>query len=55
MPVTAPIKEAAHTLPMWFYEGLVRAGDGLMKGDFMLEGLKNMHPETQYFGPVRSL
>lgn len=34
---------------MRFYEGLVRAGDGLMKGAFMLEGFKNMHPAKQYF------
>ncbi|MGF6970694.1 poly(3-hydroxybutyrate) depolymerase [Paraburkholderia sp. WC7.3g] len=43
------IKWAAHTLPMRFYEDLVRLGDGLMKGTFMLEGFKNLHPITQYF------
>lgn len=44
------IKEAAHTLPMRFYENLVRMGGGMMKGAFMLEGFKNMHPATQYLG-----
>jgi poly(3-hydroxyalkanoate) synthetase len=42
------IKEAAHTLPMSFYEGLVETGGGLLKGGYMLEGFKNMHPEKQY-------
>ena len=49
------IKEAAHTLPMAFYEGLVRAGGGLLKGAFMLEGFKNMHPATQYFDKFAEL
>jgi poly(3-hydroxybutyrate) depolymerase len=49
------IKEAAHTLPMRFYEGLVHAGGGLMKGAFMLEGFKNMHPATQYFDKFADL
>jgi poly(3-hydroxyalkanoate) synthetase len=42
------IKEAAHTLPMRFYEGLVQSGGGLLKGAYMLEGFKNMHPVRQY-------
>jgi poly(3-hydroxybutyrate) depolymerase len=42
------IKDAAHGLPMRFFESLVRAGDGLMKGAFMLEGFKSMHPMRQY-------
>jgi poly(3-hydroxybutyrate) depolymerase len=42
------IKEAAHTLPMRFYETLVQSGGGLLKGGYMLEGFKNMHPVKQY-------
>ena len=42
------IKESAHTLPMRFYEELVAAGGGLLKGTLMLEGFKNMHPVQQY-------
>jgi poly(3-hydroxyalkanoate) synthetase len=44
------IKDAARTLPMSFYEGLVRSGGGLLRGAYMLEGFKNMHPEEQYLG-----
>lgn len=43
------IKEYAHTFPMSFYEELVAMGGGLLKGAFMLEGFKNMHPEEQFF------
>jgi poly(3-hydroxyalkanoate) synthetase len=32
---------------MSFYENLVTAGGGLLKGQFMLEGFKNMHLEQQ--------
>ena len=42
------IQEAAHKLPMRFYEDLVRAGGGLLKGAFMLEGFKALHPVQQY-------
>jgi len=42
------IREAAHELPMRFYEDLVRAGGGLLKGAFMLEGFKALHPVQQY-------
>jgi poly(3-hydroxyalkanoate) synthetase len=44
-----PIKRMAHDSPMSFYEGLVELGAGLMKGKFMLQGWKNMHPEQHYF------
>lgn len=44
------IKDAAHRLPMRFYEDLVRAGGGLLRGAFMLEGFKCMHPVEQYLG-----
>ncbi len=44
-----PIKRMVHLSPMSFYEGLVSLGGGLMKGKFMLQGWKNMHPEQHYF------
>ena len=44
-----PIKRMVHESPMSFYEELVALGDGLMKGKFMLQGWKNMHPEQHYF------
>jgi polyhydroxyalkanoate depolymerase len=43
-----PIKRMAHTSPMSFYEELVTLGGGLMRGKFMLQGWKNMHPEQHY-------
>jgi len=42
------IKRMAHQSPISFYEELVALGDGLMKGKFMLQGWKNMHPEQHY-------
>jgi polyhydroxyalkanoate depolymerase len=44
-----PIKRMVHESPMSFYEELVALGGGLMKGRFMLQGWKNMHPEQHYF------
>ena len=44
-----PIKRMAHTTPISFYEELVTLGGGLMRGKFMLDGWKNMHPEEHYF------
>ncbi|MGB9166484.1 MAG: alpha/beta fold hydrolase, partial [Rhodomicrobium sp.] len=43
-----PIKRIAHECPLSFYEGLVALGGGLMRGKFMLQGWKNMHPEQHY-------
>jgi poly(3-hydroxyalkanoate) synthetase len=43
------IKRMAHASPMSFYEGLVALGGGLMKGKFLLQAWKNMHPEQHYF------
>jgi poly(3-hydroxyalkanoate) synthetase len=43
-----PIKCMVHASPMSFYEELVALGGGLMKGKFMLQGWKNMHPERHY-------
>ena len=43
-----PILEAAHRLPMASFKQLVAMGGGLLKGTFMLQGFKNMHPDKQY-------
>jgi poly(3-hydroxyalkanoate) synthetase len=43
-----PIKRMVQDSPMSFYEELVALGGGLMKGKFMLQGWKNMHPEQHY-------
>lgn len=43
-----PIKRMVHESPMSFYEELVALGGGLMKGKYMLQGWKNMHPEQHY-------
>ena len=43
-----PIKRMAHETPLSFYEELVALGGGLMKGKFMLQGWKNMHPAQHY-------
>ena len=43
-----PIKRMVHKSPALFYEELVDMGGGLMKGQFMLQGWKNMHPEQHY-------
>lgn len=42
------IKRMVHTSPPSFYEELVELGGGLMKGKFMLQGWKNMHPDQHY-------
>jgi poly(3-hydroxyalkanoate) synthetase len=43
-----PIKRMAHESQITFYEELVGLDGGLMKGKFMLQGWKNMHPEQHY-------
>lgn len=43
-----PIKTMAHELPMAEYEQLIALGGGLMRGRFMLEAWKNMHPGEHY-------
>lgn len=43
-----PIRKIAHETPLSFYEDLVAAGDGLLRGEYMLMGWKNMHPEQHY-------
>jgi poly(3-hydroxyalkanoate) synthetase len=43
-----PIKRMVHESPISFYEELVELGGGLMRGKFMLQGWKNMHPAQHY-------
>ena len=43
-----PIKRMVHESPTSFYDELVALGGGLMKGKYMLQGWKNMHPEQHY-------
>ncbi len=43
-----PVMRMAHASPVSFYEELVALGGGLMKGKFMLQGWKNMHPDQHY-------
>ena len=43
-----PIKQMAQKTPLSFYADLVALGGGLMKGKFMLQGWKNMHPAQHY-------
>ncbi len=43
-----PIKRMAHESPLSFYQELIGLGGGLMKGAFMLQGWKNMHPGQHY-------
>lgn len=42
------IKKMVQKSPVSFYEELVTLGGGLMKGRFMLQGWKNMHPVEHY-------
>lgn len=42
------VKRMAHDTPTTFYEELVAMGGGLMRGETMLRGWKNMHPEEHY-------
>ncbi len=43
-----PIKKAVQGLSPEFYRQLVAFGGGCMRGAFMLQGFKNMHPFEQY-------
>lgn len=49
------IRELANSLPISFYENLVTAGGGLLKGKFMLEGFKNMNPQEHMVNKYISL
>lgn len=42
------IRHMVQASPASFYEELVALGGGLMRGKFMLQGWKNMHPEQHY-------
>lgn len=42
------ITRMVHESPASFYEELVTLSGGLMKGKFMLQGWKNMHPQQRY-------
>jgi poly(3-hydroxybutyrate) depolymerase len=44
-----PIRRMAHELPLSDYQELITLGGGLMRGIYMLEAWKNMHPGQQYF------
>jgi poly(3-hydroxybutyrate) depolymerase len=44
-----PLKQLVDEVPTSFFEELVNVGGGLMRGEFMLDGWKNMHAEEQYF------
>ena len=50
-----PIKRMAHDTPMSAYEDLVKLGGGLMRGQIMLAGWKNMHPEKHYVAEALDL
>jgi poly(3-hydroxybutyrate) depolymerase len=45
-----PLKKLVHDLPPSFYTELVEASGGLMRGQAMLAGWKDMHPGRQYLG-----
>ena len=55
MQAVGNIKKLAHTYPMSFYEELVAMGKGILRGEFMLQGFKNMHPGKQYFEKYEEL
>ncbi|UMZ74133.1 alpha/beta fold hydrolase [Natranaerofaba carboxydovora] len=44
-----PLNDFIDNLPMSFYESLVASGFGLLKGDHMLAGFKNMDPHKHYY------
>lgn len=43
------VKKVAKEQPMSFFEDLVAAGGGLMRGKLMLAGWKSMNPDEHYF------
>ncbi len=42
------IKKFAHTYPQYFFDELVSINGGLMRGDYILNGFKSMHPYKHY-------
>ncbi|WP_179293838.1 alpha/beta fold hydrolase [Candidatus Methanoperedens nitratireducens] len=49
------IKDYANKYPMEFFDGLVAAGGGIMRGDFVLAGYKSIYPNVQYLNKYVSL
>jgi poly(3-hydroxybutyrate) depolymerase len=49
------LKHMVQALPSAFYSEMVEAGAGLMRGQTMLAGWKNMHPGEQYLGKFLDL
>jgi poly(3-hydroxybutyrate) depolymerase len=45
-----PLKRMVASLPASLYSQMVEVGGGLMRGQTMLAGWKNMHPGEQYLG-----
>jgi poly(3-hydroxybutyrate) depolymerase len=45
-----PVTKMAQRTPFNFYRSLVAMGGGRMRGRFMLQGWKNMHPDEHYWG-----
>jgi poly(3-hydroxybutyrate) depolymerase len=50
-----PLKKIVKELPLHFYQDLVKAGGGLMRGQTMLTGWKNMNAGEQFFGKYLDL
>ena len=49
------IRDLANALPISFYESLIEAGNGVLEGRFMLEGLKGMNPEQHIMNKFLSI
>jgi polyhydroxyalkanoate depolymerase len=49
------IKRLSHEVPLGFFEEMVAAGGGLMRGRTMLAGWKSMNPGEQYLGKYLEL
>lgn len=47
---SGPVTKLAKRTPLSFYRSLVAMGGGRMRGRFMLQGWKNMHPDEHYWG-----
>ena len=52
---SSAITKLVDSLPMWFYEKMVRDGNGLMPGKKMLEGWRNMHPYDRWINDIWTL
>ncbi|MCC2657993.1 MAG: alpha/beta fold hydrolase [Panacagrimonas sp.] len=47
---SGPVTKLAKRTPLSFYRSMVAMGGGRMRGRFMLQGWKNMHPDEHYWG-----